>query len=318
MAMKKRDYVHTTDFTKEDYIEVMRRASIFEKGIAQGKNYTHLLPGKVLASMFLKESTRTMTSFQSAITRLGGGWTGLTGTQGTYLASGEEDVEDIVSSIAEVSDIMALRYNECDPRALADHITIPLINGMCGGEEHASGALALLYPLVDAWGGLEGKTIGMYGMVSASRPMNAVFSAAGAMGAKFVVDPVLDVFKPKQHIVELCEKRGGTITYAPYTEWLGNVDVAIWVEGLPVGGTPEEDVNAFNKAMHIFEPADIPTLKKDAFFMCVTPRATTDGRLVMSKECDGHEQNVTFVLMRRFQYVAMALLTYLLNVEVKE
>ncbi len=316
--MKKRDYVHTTDFTKEDYIEVFRLAGIFERGIAQGKNFTHVLPGKVLASMFLKESTRTMTSFQSAMIRLGGGWTGLTGTQGTYLASGEEDIQDIVSSIAEVSDVMALRYNDCDPKALAEKIHIPLINGMCGGEEHASGALALLYPLADAWGGLEGKTIGMYGMVSASRPMNAVFSAAGALGAKFVIDPVLDVFKPKKHIVELCEQRGGSIAYAPYTEWLPTVDVAIWVEGLPVKGTPEEDVNAFNKQMHIFEPSDIPAIKKNSYFMCVTPRATTDGRLVMSKECDTHEQNVTFELMRRFQYVAMALLAYTLQVEVKE
>ncbi len=314
--MAKRDLVHTTDFSKEDYEEVFRRAKYFEEGLAAGKNFTDVLPGVVLASMFLKESTRTMTSFQSAITRLGGGYTGLTGTAGTYLDSGEEDIQDIVASIAEVSDLMVLRYNDCDPAVLAKAMDIPLINGMCGGEEHASGSMALLYPFVEKWGSLEGKKIGMYGMVSASRPMSAVLSAAAAMGAEFFIDPVLDVFKPKDHIEKLCIERGGKITYGRLEEWIGDVDMAIWVEGLPVKGTPEEDVNEFNKKLHIFTEADIATLKDDALFLAVTPRATTDGRLVMAKEVDNHERNMTFPLIRRFQYAAMGLMTYLLDVEV--
>ena len=47
------------------------------------------------------------------------------------------------------------------------------------------------------------------------------------------------------------------------------------------------------------------------------PRATTDGRLVMAKETDYHERNITLPLLKRFQYVAMGLMTYLLEVEVK-
>ncbi len=315
--MSKRDFVHTTDFDKADYEEVFRRAAVFERGIAAGKNFAHLMPGTVLASMFLKESTRTMTTFQSAIVRLGGGWTGLTGTAGTYLATGEEDIGDIVNSVAEVADIMALRYNDCEPAELAKKIEIPLINGMCGGEEHASGALALLYPLAERFGSLKGKKIGMYGMVGASRPMNAIFSAGGAMGAEFYVDTVLDEFKPRDHIEKLCTDRGGTIHYAPLDEWIGDIDLAIWVEGLPVAGTPDEYVDAFNEKLHIFTKEDIPRLRDDALFMAVTPRATTDGRLVMAKEVDEHERNMTFPLMRRFPFTAMALITYLMEVEVK-
>ncbi|PIW37092.1 MAG: hypothetical protein COW24_01925 [Candidatus Kerfeldbacteria bacterium CG15_BIG_FIL_POST_REV_8_21_14_020_45_12] len=315
--MPKRDFVHTTDFERADYEEVFRRAAIFEKGILAGENFTHLLPGRVLASMFLKESTRTMTTFQSAMVRLGGGWTGLTGTAGTYLATGEEDIGDIVASVAEVADIMALRYNDCDPVALAKLIDIPLINGMCGGEEHASGALALMYPVIEALGSLQGKKIGMYGMVSASRPMSAVLSVGGALGAEFYLDTVLPQFKPTATISEICLKRGGSISYAPMEEWMGEVDLAIWVEGLPVAGTPEDDVNAFNEKLHIFTNDDILRLKDTALFVGVMPRATTDGRLVMAKETDYHERNITLPLLKRFQYVAMGLMTYLLEVEVK-
>lgn len=315
--MPKRDYIHTTDFSRADYDEVFRRAAIFEEGITGGGEFTHLLRGKVLASLFLKESTRTMTCFQSAIIRLGGGWTGLTGTQGTYLGTGEEDVNDIVASIAEVSDIMVLRYNDCDPVALAEKVSIPLINGMCGGEEHASGALALIYPVIQRLDTLEGKTIGLYGMVSSSRPMKAVLSALAPYGVKFVIDPVVESFRAPEHIENLARERGATIEYRPVNEWIGEADVVIWVEGLPQTGEPEANVAAFNQAFHQFTLADADRLKPDAIFMAVTPRQTTDGRLTMLEECDTHPRNITFEALNRFQYVAMGLLTYLLGVSVE-
>ncbi len=314
---KKRDYVHTTDFERADYEEVMRLAQVFQEGVEKGENFTHLCPGKVLASMFLKESTRTMTSFQSAIIRLGGGYTGLTGTKGTYLDSGEETIDDIVSSIAEVSDVMALRYNDCDPHELAKKIDIPLINGMCGGEEHASGALALIYPLAKEAGSLKSKKIGMYGMVSASRPMKAVMSALSTYDATFVIDPVMDYFKAPDHIEELVKKRGGAVEYAPVDEWIGDVDMVVWVEALPQAGTPEKPVNEFNTKFQQFTKKDIPRLRDDALFLAVTPRLTTDGRLTVTEDCDDHPCNATFTLIREFQYVAMALIAYCLEVEVK-
>ncbi|MFC1598201.1 hypothetical protein ACFL2M_01575 [Patescibacteria group bacterium] len=315
--MPKRDFVHTTDFTKEDYEEVFRRTEIFENGVKEGKDFTNLMSGKVLASLFLKESTRTMTSFQSAITRLGGGYTGLTGVAGTYLGTGEEDIGDIVASIAEVSDVMVLRYNDCDPHELAKRIEIPLINGMCGGEEHASGGFVLAYPMYKRFKQLKGKTVGMYGMVSSSRPMKAIMSLMGSMGVKFVIDPVVDVFKAPEHIEKLTKERGGTIEYKPVDEWIGEADAIIWVEGLPQTGEPQENVDAFNKVFHQFTLEDTKRIKEDAIFMAVTPRKTTDGRLTVLEECDDHPQNVTFEALRQFQYIAMALITYLLDIDVE-
>jgi aspartate carbamoyltransferase catalytic subunit len=314
--MPKRDFVHTTDFERADYEEVFRRARLFDDGIQAGKTFTHLLPGKVLSTLFLKESTRTMTSFQSAIVRLGGGYTGLTGISGTYLGTGEEDIGDIVESIAEVSDIMVLRYNDCDPRALANSIKIPLMNGMCGGNEHATGALAMTYPMYKAWGNFSGRTIGLYGMVSSSRPMKAIVSALGTFGVKFVVDPVVDVFKFQKEIYDLAVSRGATIEYAPMEEWIGTADAVVWVEGLPQTGEPQENVDLFNQRFHQFVPADLQRIRKDALFLAVMPRMTTDGRLTATKECDKDPRNMSFAALREFQYGAMALITYLLDVHV--
>ncbi len=314
--MPKRDFVHTTDFNRDDYTEVLRRAKVFDEGVRNGKDFSHLLRGRVLGSMFFKESTRTMTSFQAAIVRLGGGWTGLTGVAGTYLGTGEEDIGDIVESVAEVCDIMVLRYNDCDPQALAKRIDIPLMNGMCGGDEHATGALALMYPLYKQWGTLEGKTVGLYGMVSSSRPMKAIMSAMATFGVKFMIDPVVDAFQAPKHITDLVTKRGGSIEYAPVEQWIGGVDAIVWVEGLPQTGEPQENVDAFNAKFHQFVPADFDRIRRDALLIAVMPRMTTDGRLTVVKECDDDPRNVSFTLLRQFQFGAMALMTYLLDVDV--
>jgi aspartate carbamoyltransferase catalytic subunit len=314
--MPKRDFVHTTDFERADYEEVLHRAKVFDAGVQAGKDFTHLLPGRVLASMFFKESTRTMTSFQAAMVRLGGGWTGLTGVSGTYLGTGEEDIGDIVESVAEVSDIMVLRYNDCDPVALAKQIGIPLMNGMCGGDEHATGALAMMYPFYKQWGTLQGKTIGLYGMVSSSRPMKAIVSAMGTFGVHFVIDPVVDVFKFPQKIYDLAIQRGATIEYTPMDEWIGDVDGIVWVEGLPQTGEPQENVDAFNSQFHQFVPSDLGRIRADALLTAVMPRMTTDGRLTVVKECDADPRNVSFALLRQFQFGAMGLITYLLDVDV--
>ncbi|MEK7083692.1 MAG: hypothetical protein AAB932_00460 [Patescibacteria group bacterium] len=315
--MPKRDFVHTTNFTKADYEEVLRRMKLFDDGVKAGKDFAHLMRGKVLATLFLKESTRTMTAFQSAITRLGGGWTGLTGVGGTYLATGEEDIGDIVQSIAEVADIMVLRYNDCDPFDLAKKIHIPLINGMCGGDEHASGALTMMYPWYKRFGTLQNKTIGMYGMVSSSRPMKAILSAGANFGVKFVIDPVVDVFKTPAHIEKIAYERGATIEYRPVDEWIGDADGIIWVEGLPQTGEPQANVDAFNAKFHQFVPTDFARMKPSAVVSAVMPRMTTDGRLTMSKDCDTHPQNVSFEALQSFQYVAMSLMTYLLGIEIE-
>ena len=99
-----RHFAQITDFTKNDYEELFRRAAIFQKG----GDFTHLLRGKVLGSLFFAESTRTSTGLKSAMIALGGGWVGIDGIKGTYLESGEEDIEDFIFSYEQFVDIVDL------------------------------------------------------------------------------------------------------------------------------------------------------------------------------------------------------------------
>lgn len=60
---------------------------IFEEGFKQGDNFANLCLGKIIASMFLQESTRTSDSIKAAIVKLGGGWFGMDVIKGIYLES---------------------------------------------------------------------------------------------------------------------------------------------------------------------------------------------------------------------------------------
>ncbi|MCX5744504.1 MAG: hypothetical protein NT062_18590 [Proteobacteria bacterium] len=310
--MSKRDFVHTSDFSRQDYDETFRRVLVFDRGLATGRTFHHLLPGRVLASLFLDESTRTMTAFQAAIVRLGGGWTGMTGKQGTYLATGEEDLADLVGSIAEVSDIMVLRYKNCQPAKLAANIAIPLVNGLCGGDEHAIAGVGIAYAIYKKWGSLHGRTIGIRGLVTET--MGALIGTLAPFGTRFLVDPVLDAFRVPDPIVQRCRAAGSSIEHAPLDAWIGEVDFLGIGEGK--GYWSAEDDVAFNAAFRPFVVGDFDRMRKDALVFACQPRRTSDGRITIDKACDAHPNNVTFSSLKDFPYVAMGMMTYLLDVPV--
>ncbi|MBU4369266.1 hypothetical protein KKG58_00710, partial [Patescibacteria group bacterium] len=164
--MKIKHFIKTQDFTKEEYLEICRRAEIFQKGIEeQGKSFTHLCPGKVIATMFFQESARTATGLQSAMIKLGGGYVGVSGTAGTYIASGEEDLDDFLTSFIPFCDLMAVRHKFLELDKIVDSWPVPLINAMCGGDEHSIAALGMVYSMYKRNPNFKDMKYGIYGMI---------------------------------------------------------------------------------------------------------------------------------------------------------
>ena len=64
--LKGRNLISITDFSKEEYIQVLDIAEEFEKNPKQP-----ILSDKVVATLFFEPSTRTRLSFESAANQLG-------------------------------------------------------------------------------------------------------------------------------------------------------------------------------------------------------------------------------------------------------
>ncbi len=311
-------FTKTEDFTKEEYLEVCRRAKIFQDGIEkEGKNFTQLCPGKVLATMFFQESTRTSTALQSAIIKLGGGYLGISGTTGTYLASGEEDLSDFLNSIAPFCDIMAIRHKSLNLNDIAPNFPIPLVNAMCGDDEHAIGALSRVYFHYRRNEDIKKLKYGIYGMIKSSRPAKAAIKALSIMGATIYEDPVIDEFETPAHIREFCEKIGGKIIKKKYEDFLPEVDSLFIVEGWPQAGEDENLVKKYNQKFKVFTKKELGILKPESFVMYGMPRKMTDGRLIAEKDIDDDPRVINKVFFKEWTYSLMGLFTYLLGIDVK-
>ncbi|MFA5871915.1 MAG: hypothetical protein WC858_04330 [Parcubacteria group bacterium] len=315
--MPVKHFTKTDDFTREGYLEVFRRAKIFQEGLEKGKNFTNVCPGKVIATMFFQESARTASLFQMAMIRLGGGWIGISGTAGTYVNSGEEDMRDFLNGYAAFSDIMAVRHKSLDLSEMARDFPIPLMNGMCGGDEHSLGALGWIYSLSKRFGDLSKIKVGVYGMTKSSRPTKALIKALSIFKAEIHEDPVIESFRTPEHIQEFVKKNGGNLIPDKYDNFLNKMDFILIAEGLPQKGEDKKLVEKYNDKFKILSQEEVNRLKPGALIEYGEPRMMTNGKLIAKEEVDNDPRIMNKVFMKEFIYVTMGLITYLLDIEVR-
>lgn len=307
---KAKHYIQTEDFTAEEFRQLISKAEEFEKN---PESTYHLCDGKVIATMFFKESTRTAPVFQTAMQKMGGGWFGISGTAGTYIASGEEDEEDMLRSVAPFADIMAIRHNYLDLNSFADTFPIPMVNAMVGGDEHTVGGLWYLYHLHKSFGRIEKLKIGILGQTKNCRPYKTLQKVTSLFGAEIYEDPIVDGLATPEHIVQFVKDHGGSYQRAKMEDFIGEVDYFVVCDGMPSTKEDPALVEEYNQKFQTITLDSVKQLRKDALFSYMMPRAMTDGRLTVAKEVDSHPQLDNSQIMANAVWPTMALITHLLD-----
>jgi aspartate carbamoyltransferase catalytic subunit len=170
MAWNGRNFLSLDNLSGEDMVGLMQRASHF---LDAGDRYEPDAPlaGKIIANLFMENSTRTRCSFTVATKRLGGDYVDLLG--GTSSASKGETLVDTALNLEAmgVAGIVVRCSEERGPWEIAQQVGVPVINAGSGTTAHPTQALLDAVTLSRYFGkdDLSGEHIAIVGDIAHSR-----------------------------------------------------------------------------------------------------------------------------------------------------
>ena len=141
-----RSVVSVTDVARDEVRELFTLAARLQTGLFRP---AAPLAGKILVTAFFEPSTRTRLSFESAAHRLGASVLSISGLKSTSVHKGES-LADTGFMLGTYADLVVLRHVAASSAAeiRCGGMSVPLINGGNGCDEHPTQALADWYALV--------------------------------------------------------------------------------------------------------------------------------------------------------------------------
>jgi len=173
--MSTRHFVAISDHAREDLLGLLSLAQQFKSGQASGTP----LEGRSLAMIFRKSSTRTRVSFEVGMTQLGGHALFLS-SSASQIGRGES-VSDTAQVLSRYVDgIMIRTFDHAEVQGMAEHATIPVINGLTD-LLHPCQVMADLQTIQEEFGtDLEGMSVAWFG--DGNNMANSWLNAAGVLG----------------------------------------------------------------------------------------------------------------------------------------
>ncbi|MCX7770716.1 MAG: ornithine carbamoyltransferase [Proteobacteria bacterium] len=157
----KRDFINLIDFTKEEVLSIIKRASLFKKTRHSNSKSRKVLDRKTIALIFEKSSTRTRVSFEVAINELGGIPIFLN-VRDIQMGRGEpiKDTARVLSSYLHGIVYRCFKHEMlCE---LAKYSSIPVINGL-SDYSHPVQVLSDLFTLYEHFGDIKKLNIAWVG-----------------------------------------------------------------------------------------------------------------------------------------------------------
>ncbi len=208
--MKGKDLISIHDLSREEVEQILDTSHILKMKQKLGEFY-HPLKGKTLGMIFQKSSTRTRVSFEVGMWQLGG-YALFLGANDLQLNRGET-IADTARNLSRYLDgIMIRTFSHQDVIDLAEHSTVPVINGLTD-LLHPCQVLADLFSIVEKKNKLDGIKLAYIGD---GNNMAHSLMFGGAKTGLHVVICSPSGFEPDPEITRLSRldaaKTGATIT----------------------------------------------------------------------------------------------------------
>ena len=176
-----RHLLNVSDLSTDEILRIFALSEDLKEKFNRGIREP-LLPGRVMALLFEKQSLRTRVSFQSAMTHLGGASMMLGDDAGF---GKRESLADFTRVLSEMVDVIVLRTKSHKTvEDVAAHSACSVINGLTD-QSHPCQALADLFTLREEVGRLQGAKLAWVG--DANNVARSLAMGCGLLGVDFAV-----------------------------------------------------------------------------------------------------------------------------------
>jgi ornithine carbamoyltransferase len=267
--MKHKDFIEVTDYTAEEVLEIFRLAAAMKKDKSK---FTRALDGQTLAMIFEKSSTRTRVSFEVGMFQLGGHALFLS-SRDIQLGRGEPITDTAKVLSRYVDGIMARTFAHKTITDLAEHATVPVINGL-SDLSHPCQSMTDYFTAWEKFGGeLKGRKIAYVG--DGNNMAHSLLVAAPKVGMDIAVATPAD-YAPLPEVVaqaEAAAKAAGTkvtITTS-MDDAIRDADIVetdVWAS---MGQEQEAEKRHRDFVGWMVDARHMTSAKKDAIFMHCLP-----------------------------------------------
>ena len=299
----KKDLISITDFSKEEYLRIMKLASEFENNPNQD-----LLKGKVVASLFFEPSTRTRLSFETAISRLGGRIVGFA-DPGSSSATKGETLHDTIKMVSNYADLIVMRHPlEGAARYASEVSDVPVINAGDGANQHPTQTLLDLFSIIKTQGTLDNLNIFMVGDLKYGRTVHSLLQAMSEFENpifNFIAPEVLQM--PPAYKLHLEQKGMRYFEHEQFTDIISEADIIYMTRvqkerfSDPIEYEKVKDVYILNNAM-------LENTKPNVRILHPLPRVNE-----ISTDVDANEKAYYFTQALNGVYTRQAIISHIMN-----
>lgn len=305
-----RHFLKTQDFTKKDLTDILELMAMLKQARSDNA-IPQLFKGQSVAMIFEQPSTRTRVSFETAATLLGGHALFLS-PKDIHLGA-KESLEDTGRVLSRMVDVIMARVDEHSTVAgLAEHASVPVINGLCDWL-HPTQIMADLFSMMEHLP--EGKSLGDLTVAfvgDATNVASSLMFACTKFGMTFKhICP--ERFKAPQKWIDIalenCESSGGKLVITDDTDRVAGCDVIVADSFYWFGQEDEKDIR-----LSTFIPDYVVTeglMEKagpDAMFMHCLP---ANDQRECTREVMESSRSIIFDEAENRLTAQMALLVYL-------
>lgn len=302
-----KDIISVRQFARKD-LEYIFGVAHEMRGMVERIGTFDLLKGKILANLFYEPSTRTSSSFTSAMERLGGSVIPINEVKYSSVTKGET-LADTVRTLECYADVIVLRHPETGSAALAAQAARkPVINAGDGVGEHPTQALLDTFTIREELGRLDHLNVTMLGDLKYGRTVHSLarlLSVFTDTRLNYVSPEILRM--PQEIMAEIAAHNVPQTESSSLAKVLPETDV-LYVTRVQKERFENPEEYDKVKGAYVIDPPTMKAARKDMIVMHPLPRVTE-----ISMEFDEDPRAAYFRQMEYGLYVRMALLAMVLG-----